>query len=293
MASVPSSRTVHNSNLIPEIFTEAIAKGFSDGLNAFDGTGCAIVDTSLTSRTIGETISVPYFNSLGDFAQLADGEEITPTAFVSSKEQSTVQRYGLAFDMTRWAKLAEVGKPYETATKMVIDAAAHKIDSMLIDAAKANLPAAMKLDITSESDAAARKLSYSAFVKAIAKFGDEQNDKLTIIMHSAKWADIVELMGSDGHPIFADAIDGSKRSVFGCPVILSDKLVADGSSNYTTLIVKPKALVAWVNKDTRPTVEYNGLTDSEVVSMNMYAVAHRYSVLPGCKKGGVAAIISK
>ncbi len=283
--------TTKNSNLIPELFTEAIAKGFS-GLNAFEGTGCAIVDTSLTSRIIGEKISVPYFNAIGEFAQLNDGAAITPTEFTSSKEQSTVKRYGLAFDMTRWAKLAEVGKPYEVATNMVIKAAQRKIDSLLVEAAIADLPAGMKKDISAEAGSAS-KLSYGAFIDALSKFGDEQSEKITVIMHSAKWAELVSLMGSNGHPIFADAIKGGGKSIFGCPVFLSDKLAADGSGNYTTLLVKPNALVAWVNKDVRPQVKYDGLTDSETVSMNMYAVAHRYSCLPGRSKGGVAAIISK
>lgn len=149
----------------------------------------------------------------------------------------------------------------------------------------------MKHDISSGTGAAA-KLSYGAFCEAIAKFGDEQNDVLTIIMHSAKWAELVSQVGSDGRPIFGDAVNGAKKMIFGHRVILSDKLVKDSSNKFTTLICKPNSLVAWVNKDARPTVKYDGLTDSEVVTMNMYAVAHRYSALPGLSKGGVAAIIS-
>ncbi len=283
--------TTKNSNLIPEIFAEEISKGFA-GLNAFDGTGCAIVDTSLGSETIGEKISVPYFNAIGEFSELNDGVAITPTEFQSSREQNTVKRYGLAFDMTRWAKLAEAGHPYEVATKMVIASAKRKIDSILVDAAKTNLPEAMVNDISS-GQGSASKLSYQAFIDALSKFGDEQNDKVTIIMHSAKWAELVALMGSDGHPIFADAAKGGGKSIFGCPVVLSDKLVSDASSNFTTLLVKPNALVAWVNKNLRPFEDYNGLTDSHLVTLNMYAVAHRYSALPGHSKCGVAAIISK
>lgn len=280
-----------NSQLIPELFAEAVAKGFA-GMNAFEGTGCAIVDTSMTSRTIGEKISVPYFNALGEFAELSDGEAITPTQFVSSREQNTVKRYGLGFNMTRWKKLAEAGNPYDVASKMVVEAARRKIDSLLVGAALADLPEGMTYDISSEQGSAS-KLSYGAFIAGLAKFGDEQNEKITVIMHSAKWAEMVALMGSDGHPIFADAVKGGGKSIFGCPVILSDKLVKDASDNYTTLLVKPNALVAWVNKDVRPDVSYKGATDSEEVMMNMYAVAHRYSALPGHAKGGVVGIVSK
>lgn len=280
-----------NSQLIPELFAEAVAKGFA-GMNAFDGTGCAIIDTSLTSRTIGEKISVPYFNALGEFAELSDGEAITPTQFVSSREQNTVKRYGLGFNMTRWKKLAEAGKPYDVASKMVVEAARRKIDSILVDAAVTNLPEEMTHDISSEAGSAS-KLSYGAFIAALSKFGDEQDGKITVIMNSAKWAELVALMGSDGHPIFADAVKGGGKSVFGCPVVLSDKLTKDSSNNYKTLLVKQGALVAWVNSDVRPTTDYKGATDSEEVMMNMYAVAHRYSALPGHSKGGVVGLISK
>ena len=70
-----------------------------------------------------------------------------------------------------------------------------------------HMPEGMTYDISSEAGSAS-KLSYGAFIAGLAKFGDEQNEKITVIMHSAKWAEMVALMGSDGHPIFADAVKG-------------------------------------------------------------------------------------
>ncbi|MBQ4333910.1 MAG: hypothetical protein IJC63_00940 [Myxococcaceae bacterium] len=284
-------KTTKDNVVIPELFAEAITQAL-EGLNCLNGTRAAVIDKSLTSKVVGETISVPYFGALGEFQELGDGDPITPSQLTSSKETNTVKRYGLAFDMTRWARLAGTGKPYEVASQMLVDHMRRKIDAVLIDAAKESLPAAMKLDISSETDEAA-KLSYDALVQARQKFGDEQNDGLTLFMHSKAFGDLCLVKDETGRPIFADAQNGGFNKAFGMDIVVSDRLAVDSSGNYTSLICKPAALVAWINGDITPFVEHSGLTDSDTVSVNLYMVAHRYKALPGKSKGGVVAIVHK
>ena len=284
-------KTTKSNVIIPELFAEAITTSLA-GLTCLSGTRAAVIDKSLTSKVVGENISVPYFGTLGEFEELNDGAAITPSQLTSSKETSTVKRYGLAFDMTRWARLAGTGKPYEVASMMVVDHMQRKIDGILIDTAKDSLPNGMKLDISAETGDEA-KLSYDALVQARQKFGDEQNEGLTLFMHSKAFGDLCLLKDSSGRPIFADVANGALSKAFGMNVVVSDRITADGSSNYTSLICKPASLVAWLNGDITPFVEHSGLTDSDTVSLNFYMVGHRYKNLPGKSKGGVVAIIHK
>lgn len=285
------SRTTKSNVIIPELFAEAVAAAL-EGLACLNGSRAAIIDKSLTSRVVGETVSVPYFNALGEFQKLDDGDAISPAVFTSAKETSTVERYGLAFDMTRWARLAGTGKPYEVASQMVVAHMQRKIDEVLIDKAKAGLDAKMKVDISAEAGDGAH-LSYDALVTARQKFGDEQNEGLTLFMHSKAFGDLCLLKDAHGRPLFADVANGGMTRAFGMDIVVSDRLKADDAGTYTSLVCKPGALVAWINGDLTPFVEHSGLTDSDTVSLNFYMAAHRYRNLPGKSKGGVVAILHK
>lgn len=295
MANANSTIGTHgNLNyVIPELFAEAIKQGFA-GMKCLNGSPAAIIDRSLNSRLQGETVSVPYFGAIGSFTALNDGAEISPTAFSSSKEQAAVQRYGLGFDMTRWAQMAGVGEPYKKAAEMVVEAMAHKIDDVLISTAVTNLNAAYKHDISAVTGA--DTLSWAALCSARALFGDEQTSDMTIFLHSDKYFDLLKLVGSDGHPLFTTAQEGGIGKIAGMNVVVSDKCPKDTTGAdpvYTTLICKKGALCAWLNADVGVKVKERPETDSTAVYLNFYMAAHRYNYMPGYNKGGVVALISK
>jgi hypothetical protein len=111
---------------IPELYAEAVEGAFASK-NALMGAlaislGIVKIDGSFPQAgpdKIGETVSVPYFGTLGEYVQRTDGTPATPAAFTTTKQSGTITCGTLGFEMTTWGAASPLpGKsPYEEAAE--------------------------------------------------------------------------------------------------------------------------------------------------------------------------------
>lgn len=288
--------TTQTGNLVvPQVLTDTIKAEFAK-VNLLNGSGAAIMSNSLPATVKGgQTVTVPYFDAMGEMEDVAEGDALTPETLTMSSETATVAHSGKAVELSYWAQLAaEYADPYAEVARQFRMLVERRVDQALIDAAFASLSSAYINDVYTDSGSTT-KLGYDQIVDSRMKWGDEQNDIALLGVHSKVLGDLLKVKNTVGNPIFTDAVDGGMPSVIGIPVKTSDKMSksADSPPKYTSIIVKRNALAFWFQAEPRVRLGFDPLADTDVVAIHMYWVAYRYKHMRGAgSKPGVVKIIT-
>lgn len=288
--------TKRSDVVIPEILVEAIQGEFK-GRNLLFGTGAAVVSGTLpTDKKGGDTVTVPYFGTLGEMEDIAnEGDALTPEKISMSSETATVKHSGKAFERTEWMRLSEAGDAYAEAARQFAILAQRRGDKALIDTAAAGLPSEYVVDVTAVG---AGTLDYDKMVDATGPWGDEQDRIVLLGIHSKVRRDLLKLKDSTGRPLFVlPTVDNDVERFMGIPVVVSDKCkktdVGGGVYNYESFIVKQAAMAFWYQEEPRVLTGNDILADTDIVAIHMYWAAHRYLRVRGSTHPGVVKIVTK
>jgi HK97 family phage major capsid protein len=293
--------TTRSDLIIPEILADAVAGAWAERVALF-GTGAAVESSTLPSNRGGDTVTVPYFGSIGEFEDVAEGAALTPTTLAQSSEQATVVRAGKAVSMTTWAQMAAMyADPYQEAARQIAEGARRKFDTALVTAAGA---APLASPVGRPGDGAIRyepldstnnvPISYDVLVDALGQWGDESQDVVAMVVHSKIRDDLLKIKDNDGQPLFTDPMsEGDLPRVLGKPVIVSDRTpTLDTPDRYITMLIKRGALALWYNSTPLIETDRDILSDEDVMATNIYYVAHRYGRLPSSTKPGIVQLVT-
>ncbi len=232
------ARTTKTDILIPEIFNEAVQGAFASkdafiGDSALAKAGVVVISDSFNgdARSIGDTVKVPYFGSLGEFAANSDGTAVTPSKISQTSESATVSRDSLAFEATRWASSSMGGDAYQEGARQLVAAASRAMDARCLTAAVATGGLRRAL----YSSTTPTYFDYDAMVDAKMLWGDEQDDVAAMAVHSATLADLYKLRDANGRPLISDPVEGGLPRFMGTPVFTSNRLpVTDSAMSAVT-----------------------------------------------------------
>ena len=287
--------TTTRSNLIvPEIMQEAV-QGEFEGMTALYGTSAAVVNGSLpqtnpnTGQRIrgGDTVTVPYFDTLGELEEVAEGDGLTPAQLTMSDETATVKHAGKMFELTYWANLAaNFADPYAEAARQLRVAANRYADQQLLNVA-ASSP--LVFDLSAETDPT---ISYDAVIDTATLWGDEQEEIVLMVVHSHIYADLLKLKGDGGRPLVQAPTEGQLPRFAGIPVKVSDR-VSVNADVYDVQIHKRGGSALWFQGAPRFLSDQDISADSELGAIHVYLAPHRYKRRPGETKTGVALLRCK
>lgn len=176
---------------------------------------------------IGNEITVPFWGVIGEFQDNPEDQSVTPVALKATHEKATVERSTLPFEVTTWARhsFANGEDPYVEAARQMAEAAARKMDTLVIGKAKTT---PLVVDLFSETSP--QYLDWDAIVEGRAKWGDRQDSIVAMAIHSRVEADLRKLRDDNGRPLLVDSLrDGELTRFCGVPLIISDQLPLDGS----------------------------------------------------------------
>jgi hypothetical protein len=228
------AKTTKANVVIPELWDEALQGVFAQA-SAFGGANLSKIGAAVArgdfpggNGDIGDTIKVPYFGVIGDFAAIStDGDAITPSALSHSSESATVAHAGLAIEVSRWARSSAGADIYQEGARQLMISAERFMDRKLIDAAVATT---LVKDVYSATSP--RTLDYDLMVDGKLKFKDEQEDVVGLMVHSKVLGDLLKLKDGAGRPMLTPSMnDGDFARFLGLPVAVSDHLrPASGSA---------------------------------------------------------------
>lgn len=220
--------------------------------------GAVIVNGTFPENRVGiGTVTIPRFGVIGEFADNPEDTAPTASTFKSTNETATPARSSLLFEVTKWASLEsrEGDDPYKEALRQIDVAATREMDRIVV--AKA-VTGAISHDIYSSS--APAYLDWDAIVDARAKWGDEQDDIVGMVVHSRVEAGLRKLRDASGRPLLLDSMRQDGVVTFcGIPISVSDRVPLTSSSMGT--VTETGATVGGVGLTGTPT----GIWDLKII----------------------------
>lgn len=277
----------------PEILAEAVSAELA-GRPVLYGSPAVVTNTSLPGdKRGGDTVTVPYFGTMGELEDVAEGQALTLRTLSMSSETAQVQRSGMAFSITKWAELAaQYADPYAEAAKQVANSVQRRFVKALIDVAKAPGASLAVHDVYN----AGTPVNFSWDVVVDAKqdnWGDEQDDLALMASHSKVKGDLYKAKDTTGRTLYVDPATPGQLGMFcGMPITWSDRIApsSDTPPKYSTLLLKERSLVLWMGA---PEIESGPdiLSHTTVTAVNIYFVAYRYKRLMNGTKKPVIQIV--
>jgi hypothetical protein len=229
-----------NTDLIDlQVLVDAV-RGVFKGKNAFMGSILASQGAVRVSGTmaagpgaIAKKIDIPYFGTIAEFVNNADGSAVTPSKLQQVLEQATVARQSLAAETSRWAQGVgqidpAVGDPHQEAANQVMVQATRAMDKLcVVEAATTPLVS----DVYSATSPV--YLDWDLAVDAKTMWGDEQDNIVAMVVHSTTLADMAKLKDSQGRPLLLMNLtegQGQVTRFCGVPVLVSDLVPLTGST---------------------------------------------------------------
>lgn len=190
----------------------------------------AHVDTTLVGVP-GDTKTVPSWNYIGDAEDVAEGVEVGLTEMTASTTTFTIKKAMKAVGITEEARLSGLGNPVGQAETQLAKAIAGKVDNDVITAVYSSKVS---------QDESAGVINYAGIVRAVTKFGDEEDGiEKVMFIHPDQETDLL----LDDMFLSADkfeggvAVRGSIGKIAGCWIKKSKKVKKSGS-NWLNPIIK-------------------------------------------------------
>ena len=206
----------------------------------------AHVDTTLVGVP-GDTKTVPSWNYIGDAEDVAEGEEVGLTEMTASTTTFTIKKAMKAVGITEEARLSGLGNPVGQAESQLAKAIAGKVDNDVITAVYSSKVS---------QDESAGVINYAGIVRAVTKFGDEEDGiEKVMFIHPDQETDLL----LDDMFLSADkfergvAVRGSIGKIAGC-WIKKSKNVKKSGSNWLNPIIKLEPDSAEYTEDELPAV---------------------------------------
>ena len=293
---MPGTLTKRSDVVVPEILVEAI-QGEFEGKQLLAGSGVAVTSNTLPNdKRGGDTVTVPYFETLGELEDIEnEGDALTPEALSMEEETATVRHSGKAFEITEWARMSAAGDPYAEAARQFQVIVARRADKALIDQATKDIAPEFVYDASDETTGL---INYDVMIEATGAWEDEQEEIALLGVHPKVYRDLLHLKTSTGEPLLVLPTTGNKvPTFFGIPVVVSKKCKqfvdpGDGETKYESIIAKRAALAFWYQAPTKVVTDYDALADTDLLAVHMYWASHRYKRVRGSTKPGVLHLIT-
>ena len=218
----------------------------------------AMIDRTLEGRA-GNTVTLPYYSYIGAAVSVAEGTDIPLAKLEQDTTPVTIMKLGRAVQITDEAVLSGYGD--------VIGEAARQISLSIDDAMDNALLAALAANSASEQNYAtsdsATALAPEDIPLALAKFGEDMDGEKALLVTPDFYGQLIGKNWIPASEIAANVrIRGAVGMAYGCQVIVSNRLITDGS----LYIVKPKTLAVFMKRGVMIETDRDILNQSTVLA---------------------------
>jgi N4-gp56 family major capsid protein len=226
--------------IVPEVFGDIVTAKFKGKLVIGN---FALTDTTLVGQP-GETVHFPKWNAIGDAEDLTENVAMVPEQLTSADDTATIKEVGKAVEITDTAQLTGIGDPIGEAGAQVGKVVARKIDADLITEGVNSCISGRKI-LASVTDAFHLKVA-----DAKSLWGDEAEDIAVLLIHSKLYTSLIKdanFISADKYPAGV-LITGAIGTIYGVPVMITDRVPYDATSGVTKSIMLQQNALAYVTK---------------------------------------------
>lgn len=179
-------------------------------------TGYVKVDNTLQGQP-GSTVTIPKWGYIGAANEYAEGEKIDTTKMAFTTASYGIKKIGKGVRITDEAQLSGYGNPMGTATNQIALSISEKLDNDRV---------AVAYESPNIVDASAAVLKYASIVDGVDMFGEEQESRKVILIHSAQKTQLrkdADFISADKYGAGVMA-SGAIGRIAGCDVVVSNKV---------------------------------------------------------------------
>ena len=177
----------------------------------------------------GSTVTIPRWGYIGEAVDLVEGQTIDTTKMAFTTAQYGIKKIGKGVMLTDEAQLSGYGNPMGTATNQIAMSISEKLDNDRV---------AVLYESKNVVDASAAAIKYSAVVDGVDAFGEEEESRKVILIHSKQKTQLRK----DADFLAADKIstelltNGAIGRIAGCDVVVSNKVKLEGGVYFNPII---------------------------------------------------------
>ena len=240
----------------------------------------ADVDTTLVGRP-GDTVTLPFFNYIGKADDLTEASAISAVALTTGSASVQIKEAGKAVEITDTAILSGYGRPYDQAAQQIVLSMADKVDFDLLTILGSDIASTM----TKYTAASTSAISVDDIAESLELFGEDidgqkvllASPKLyTAIRKTKDWAPASEFAANA-------LVRGSVGQIFGCDIIVTNRLRKPSALDEDAFIVKPGALRLFLKRDSLVETDRDILKRINVVSITKHYAAYLYNAANAIK----------
>ena len=261
--------TVLQNLVNPQVMADLVEKKLHDLIRFLP---LAEVDTTLAG-TPGSVLYLPSYSYIGDASTLGEGSTLTPASLNAGTTSMTIHKVAQGVELTDEAVLSGYGDPMGQAAMQIATSIANCVDNEMLDALK-GITGTMVHTAASTAGIEVNDLS-----NALEKFGEDIDvGEKVVVVSPALYTKIRKT--SDWLPASEIAaerlIQGAVGEIFGCQIIVSNKLKNATYANEEAYIVKPGALRLLLKRDTLVETERDILKFLTVITASKHEGCYLY-----------------
>ena len=179
-------------------------------------TGYVKVDNTLQGQP-GSTVTIPKWGYIGQADEYAEGDKIDTTKMAFTTASYGIKKIGKGVRITDEAQLSGYGNPMGTATNQIAMSISEKLDNDRV---------AVCYESHNIVDDSSAVLKYTAIVDGVDKFGEEEESRKVMLIHSAQKTQLRK----DPDFLSADKfqsgvmVSGAIGRIAGVDVVVSNKV---------------------------------------------------------------------
>lgn len=259
-------------NLVnPEVMADLVEKKLHDYIRF---TPLAEVDNTLVGRP-GSTLSLPAYSYIGDAEVLGEGSTLTPVSLNAATVSATVAKVAQGVELTDEAVLSGFGDPMGQAAMQIATAIANKVDKQMLAVLK-TIASPMVFETTTATTA----IAPADISSALELFGEDIDNGEKVVIVSPRLYTAIRNTNNTWLPASEIAADrlirGAVGEIYGCQIIVSNKLKEANAYDEEAFIVKPGALRLIMKRDTLIETDRNILKFSTVITASKHEVCYLY-----------------
>ncbi len=169
----------------------------------------------------GNTITVPYYEYIGDATAISELTSITPSILNAKSIQATVIKAGKAVEISDEAILSGMGDPAGEIEKQLGMSIGSKIDADCLSALDSISGGMLHAGSTISSTNTVKDI----IADALVKFGEDINEQTYAVVEPAVYG----LLRKDPDFVYIGngevKVSGTVGNIYGCNIVVSNKLI--------------------------------------------------------------------
>lgn len=276
-------QTTKLANLIdPQVLATVIDKKLVDYIRFAP---LAEVDNTLVG-TPGSRLTFPTWSYISAASDLTEGSAISTVSLNAGSTYATIKEIGKGVEITDTAILSGYGDPVEEIAKQLVLAIADKVDIDLL-----TVMSGISAPMLYKNGASTTALTVSDISNALELFGEDIDGRKSVLVSPALYTKIRNT--KDWCPASEYAagalVRGAVGQIFGCDVIVTNRLKRSLAKQEDAYIVKPGALRLILKRDVMLEADRDILRRVNVFTATKHYVPYLYNA-SGAIKLKVAAL---